>query len=411
MRYDVIVVGAGPAGSTTARECASRGLSVLLLDKAEFPRDKPCGGGVTVRAAKLLPFELAPVVERAVSTLRLTIRQSKGLTRHSSEELVLFTQRSRLDAYLVERAVAAGAVLRQGAQVKGVERHPTHVAVRAGGGVVEGRTLVAADGANGQTAKQAGLEVDIKHQIALEGNITPPGGVPAEWQDALGLDVGGMEGGYGWIFPKGDHLNIGLGGWKYVGSTLRGRMERLVRYYGYDPADIWGLRGHHLPLRRRGSALVDGDVLLVGDAAGLVDPITDEGIHSAFWSGRAAAQHLTAYLGGEAPDLNGYRRAVERELAPELDVSRRFHDLFHLSPALYVWAERHTSIIWRLTCHILRGEQTYAGVMRSHPLLATVISFVSDLVRVTPALQRMAALRDAPPPERFFRRGAQHPTA
>ena len=67
MRYDVIVVGTGPAGSTAAREAAERGLSVLLLDKAEFPRDKPCGGGVNVRAARLLPFDLAPVVERVVS--------------------------------------------------------------------------------------------------------------------------------------------------------------------------------------------------------------------------------------------------------------------------------------------------------------------------------------------------------
>jgi hypothetical protein len=156
---------------------------------------------------------------------------------------------------------------------------------------------------------------------------------------------------------------------------------------------------------------VAGNVLLVGDAAGLVDPITDEGIHSAIWSGRAAARHLAAYVAGEAPDLSGYLREVERDLVPDLGVSRQFHDLFHLSPALFMWTERHTSLIWGLVCRLLRGEQTYSGVMRSHPLIATLIDLVSDLVRVTPTLQRMAGLRDAAAPQRFFRGGAQHPAA
>ena len=411
MRHDVIVVGAGPAGSTTARECASRGLSVLMLDKAEFPRDKPCGGGVTVRAAQMLPFDLAPVVERTISGLHLTYRQSKGFTRYSENELALLTRRSRLDAFLLERALEAGATLRQRATVRAVEQHPSHVVVRTGDATLEARTLVAADGANGPTARMAGIDVKLRYQIALEGNISPPGGVPEQWQHLMGLDVGGMEGGYGWIFPKGDHLNIGLGGWKYIGSTLRQRLERLVRHYGYDPANIWGLSGFHLPVRQRNSPLVDGNLLLVGDAAGLIDPVTAEGIHSAFWSGQAAARNLAAYVAGEAPDLDGYRRDVERDLVPDLAVSRQFHDLFHLSPALYVWAERHTSLIWGLLCRIMRGEQTYSGAMRSHPFTSTLIAFVSDLVRVSPRLQRMAGLPDATAPERFFVGNARHPPA
>ena len=72
MKYDVIVVGAGPAGSTTARECAARGLSVLMLDRAEFPRDKPCGGGITVRASRMLPFSIGPAVELAINDVHLT---------------------------------------------------------------------------------------------------------------------------------------------------------------------------------------------------------------------------------------------------------------------------------------------------------------------------------------------------
>ena len=408
MRYDVIVAGAGPAGSTTARECAARGLSVLMLDKSEFPRDKPCGGGVTVRAARLLPFDLTPVVEREVFGVHFTTRQANGFTRRSPQKLSYLTQRRLLDAFLVERAIDAGATLRQRAPVRDVDRRNTHVVVSTADGTFEGSTLVAADGANGPTAKLAGVDAGLIHGVALEGNITPREGFPREWEDVLGLDLGTTAGGYGWIFPKGDHLNIGIGGWKYVGPTLRGRLKELVRFYGFDPADLWGLKGHYLPIPRRACRLVDGNMLMVGDAGGLLDPMTGEGIYAAIWSGRAAARHLAAYVGGEVEDLEGYRREAERELIPDLRVSRQVHDLFHLSPALYTWIERRTSILWGLVCHMLLGERTYAGVMQAHRTAATLIDFASDLVRVMPSLQRIAGIRDPAPPQRFFLHGADN---
>ena len=409
MRYDVIVVGAGPAGSTAARECANRGLSVLLLDKAEFPRDKPCGGGVTIRAAHLLPFDVMPVVERVIFGMYLTVGGSKGFARHSPQEVTYLTQRVRLDSFLLDRAMEAGVTLRQRAPVREIDRRRSHVVVSTSGETFEGCTLVAADGANGQTARLAGLDVGLYHGIALEGNISPKGEFPKEWESVLGLDFGATPGGYGWNFPKGDHLNLGIGGWKHIGPTLRARLDQVVRFYGFDPEDMWGLRGHHLPLRRSASPLVDGNLLLVGDAAGLLDPFTGEGIYAAIWSGRAASQHLAECVGGVVDDLDGYREEVERELLPDLRVSHRFHDLFYLSPTSYILVERLTEIIWRLACRILRGEQTYAEVMLNHPTLATAIDFVSDLVRVTPFLQRVGGLQDPSPPQRFFLRGAQQP--
>ena len=410
MRYDVIVVGAGPAGSTAARECAARGLSVLLLDKSEFPRDKPCGGAVAIRAAALLPFELTPVVERVVSRVQVTERQSRGFTRSYSEKLVYLTQRSSLDNFLVRRAEDAGAVFRPRQSALEVQRHPTYVVVRTTDERFEGHTLVVADGTNGQTAKLAGIDVRLQHGLAMEGNVTPPGGVPSEWNDAIGFDFGNHPGGYGWIFPKGDHLNIGVGGWKYLGPTLRDRLDHVVRFYGFNPTDLWGVRGHHLPVRQRGSPLVDGNVVLVGDAAGLVDPLTGEGIYTGFWSGRAAAEQISAYVAEQAPDLDGYRRDVERVLIPELRVSRRCHDLFHLWPGLFLGIDRRTSIGWRALPPLLRGEKTYLSLIPKLGPVWPVVEFVSDLVRVTPLLRRISGLRDPAPPERFFRWGTQHST-
>ena len=407
MRYDVIVVGAGPAGSTTARECAERGLKVLLLDKAEFPRDKPCGGGITIHAANMLPFDLGPVVEREVNSLRLTVRQKHEFARHSPERLTILTQRRHLDAYLLERALDASVTLRQRAPIREVTRFPRHVVVRAGQESFEGRTLVAADGANGQTAKLAGLELNLSQGVALEGNVTPDNGFPDKWEDAIGLDMGCIPGGYGWIFPKGDHLNVGIGGWQYTGPSLRSRLDGLVRFYGFDPQTMWGVRGHHLPLRNPGSPLADGNVVLVGDAAGLIDPLTGEGIASAFSSGRIAANQLAAYLLDEVDDLQGYARDVERDLLIDLRVARQFHDIFHLSPAFYLAVERWSSVLWKGITSVLLGRQSYAGLTQKLGPLWPVAEFLVDLIRITPFLQRMAGLQDPSPTIRYFRGSAE----
>src|SRR5918912_2743974 len=272
MRYDVLVVGAGPAGSTTARECAARGLSVLLLDKAQFPRDKPCGGGVNARTAQLLPFDLAPVVERVIFGVRLSLHGTYHGTYRWPHPLTYLTERCRLDAFLAEQALRAGATLLERRPVQRVEQDRSVIRIRAGTEAFTGRALVVADGANGRTAPLAGVTPKHSRQLALEGNITPPASLLDHWQDLLGLDLGTVPDGYGWLFPKADHLNVGLGGRWALGPTLRRRLNRLSRFYGLSPDAFWGVRGHQLPTRQPDSPLVAGSILLVGDAAGLVDP-------------------------------------------------------------------------------------------------------------------------------------------
>src|ERR1700757_467490 len=120
--YDAIVVGAGPAGSTCAYRLASAGASVLLLDRAHFPRDKPCGGAVTARALRELPVEIDDVVERVVSRFELRLRHQQGFARTAAVPLAYLTQRRRLDSYLVSRAVEAGVDLRDGCRATDVRQ-------------------------------------------------------------------------------------------------------------------------------------------------------------------------------------------------------------------------------------------------------------------------------------------------
>ena len=117
-KYDAIVAGAGPAGSTTARLLAERGASVLLLDKHRFPRDKPCGGGVTLRAASIQDVDLTPVIERIVHGVRFSLRLGESFDRSYSKPLTYMTQRCRLDSLLAERAAEAGAAFHDGEAVQ-----------------------------------------------------------------------------------------------------------------------------------------------------------------------------------------------------------------------------------------------------------------------------------------------------
>ena len=394
MEPDVIIVGAGPAGSTTARRLAERGVSVTVVDKAEFPRDKPCGGAVSVNCADLLGLDLTPVVERSITDVFLTLKQrqgkSVGFLRSSPRTFAYMTRRSRLDTLLAEKATEAGAVFRQRESIKSVERCGGRVTVRTSGNVYRGRILVAADGANGMTAAMSGVSrpLDYQYGLAIEGNINPGNTVLAKWNKAIGVDFGRIAGGYGWLFPKEDHLNIGIGGYEYTGPQLRTQLKALAEFYGFDPDDLWGVRGYRLPQRRGKSALADSNVLLVGDAAGILDPLTGEGISAAVSSAQFAAASIFQYLDGKSTCLEGYARELEQHVLPNIDVARRLHDVFYLWPGAFVAIERIAPVLWLAMVELFGGEATYVDISRRLGPVWPMIKLVSHLINGLPPLRR-----------------------
>lgn len=378
--YDLIVVGAGPAGSTLAREVAATGARVLLLDRAPFPRDKPCGGGVTQRAALALGVDLSPVVERTVYGARFSFRRRYAFEYRFPQPLVYMTQRRCLDEYLARQAEEAGARFHDGDRVMAVEAQDGSLRVRSEGGVYMAAVVAGADGANGVVARSTGLNPRERAWLALEGNArrAPPA---REWQDFVGLELGSLPGGYGWLFAKGDHVNLGVGGWFSSGGALRGQLEALCQHYGFRTAEMSDLRGHALPLRRPGTALVSGRALLVGDAAALVDPLSGEGIHSAFLSARLAARAIGRLLAGETGDLQGYQEAVDHQLMPDLVISRKLQRLYHQSPWPYVQFLGHSRWFWGKLCRLIRGESSYQALKGTIGPLAPLLDLLARLAK------------------------------
>lgn len=358
--YDVIVVGAGPAGSVTAYRLAQLGRSVLLLDRARFPRDKPCGGGLTLRAVRELPFSVEPVVEQRVERMAFRLRYGPSYERDCREPLIAMTQRLRLDEFLGKQAEQAGAEWRQGTRVTGVHVDERGAEVEADGQTISARALVGADGANGVTAKQLRLATDPTYGVALEGNLRNDRVDSARYEGRAVLELATVPGGYGWVFPKGDHVNFGVGGWEREGPALREHLRRLCAEHGVSESDLEHVRGHRLPLRRPDARLARDRALVVGDAAGLVDPLSGDGMYECFVSARHATDAITALLDGRTVDLAAYDAAIRRALSRMAAASWGAKHAFDRFPRL-TFALSRPPFVWPVVEGLLRGDISHPG--------------------------------------------------
>jgi geranylgeranyl reductase family protein len=356
-QLDVLVVGAGPAGSAAAIHLARGGARVLLADKARFPRDKPCGGGVTGRALRHAPCDISPVVEHVVDRFVLRAGYGRRVACASQVPLIRMTQRRRLDLHLAEQATAAGAEFRDGVQLEELAVGDDGVTAVVDGSQIRASYLVGADGANGVVARVAGLGDGIVRGVALEGNVAWGTLDPAPYEQTAWVELGVVPGGYGWVFPKGDHANLGVGGWMGEGPRLRGHLDRLARMHGLDAGALTDVRGHRLPMRRLGAPAASGRVLLVGDAAGLVDPLSGDGIYEAFVSARLAAD---AILAGQPESYEAALSvALDRHAASSWK-AKRAADRY---PRACLWAVRAPGV-FDTVAGLLRGDLTHPSEAR-----------------------------------------------
>ncbi|GIW13935.1 MAG: hyaluronate lyase [Tepidiforma sp.] len=371
--FDAIVVGAGPAGSTAARELAAAGARVLLLDREHFPRYKACGGGIPRRTARVLPFPLDPVVEDEVSLLDIAWRGRCRFVRDSGEPFAAMVMRDRFDALLLDYAQRAGAEFRQGSPVRTLEAAPAGVSVTTEGGFSAGaQFLIAADGAHSPVGKMAGLGAGLAECAAYEVEVRAPAHRVRANRATAFIELGFRPWGYAWVFPKAEVLSVGIVLPPDQAGTMKQQVSAYLQRLGLGGAPVDISRGHKIRFRRGAERIADDRVLLAGDAAGLADEFTQEGIFYAIESGRIAARAVLRALAGQAP-LFAYQRDIDRELMPELRAARliahMFYGMLGRFPGPWLLATRALPYLWDAFFAVQRGESTYAREVHRVPIL------------------------------------------
>lgn len=325
--FDVIVVGAGPAGSCCARRAAELGLSTLVLEKATFPRAKPCASGLSVRALAGLGAEIEAVVHDHVDTIRVDFGPRVSLRWQGAGRVLATTTRGELDPLLAGLAEDAGARFEFGRRVSEVVPNGAAVGVRVGSDRLSARFVVGADGPWSTVRRSIGVRPP-RHGGAICVRAFPEDPVLlAPFHGVITFDLTAARRGYGWVFPKRDHLNVGVYRQAPLSAGLKSALDSFLARKRLDSWRCEGACAFPVPTDVRIGNVGRGLVVLAGDAAGMVDPITGEGITHAIASGRVAAEAIAEAVESGASPEPIYRSRLVREVIPHVNVIKRVGNL------------------------------------------------------------------------------------
>ena len=330
--WDSVIVGGGPAGCAAAYALAKRGHRVVIVDRRSFPREKACAGGLTIKTLNRLPYSVAPVIERVCRNVHLARNDERSVVGRSRRPTVAMTQRAMFDEFCMRRTLEAGAEFRKIGAVLGVHESTNEVQLDTDQGPIHGRFLIGADGAASTIRRRIWSEERQRSNgFGIEACL------PCDRTEShhVEFDFGVVDGGYGWVFPKRDHLNVGV----YTHSPDV-RIDRRIlldyvsrRFPDRAAGDLEGVIGSPVGLARPGGWPVTGRVTLVGDAAQVVDPLLGEGIYYALWSGQEAAAAVDRELNGHCRFTREMRRRGKAILS-DLRSNWRLTKPFYSRPGL-----------------------------------------------------------------------------
>jgi geranylgeranyl reductase family protein len=367
--WDVAVIGAGPAGAMAAYAAASQGKRVVILERFHIPRYKTCAGGLIGASMKALPPGFAPPVKATATTFTFAMRGRAGKTKAAKVPLINLVSRDEFDAMLVDAAVAAGAVVHDDAVVTRLTAEDDTVCVTVRNlGEVRARAVVGADGSAGRSAAYVGVVAEQVY-LGLELELVTPPDQAAEWANRVLVDWGTISGGYAWVFPKGDTLSVGVVAERGNPDQARAYLQEFLERQDLDKQEILVNSGHLARCRTQDSPLYRGRVLVAGDAAGLLEPWTREGISFVLRpgtiAGQAAAQASAAASAAEVDTvMTGYAEEITATLMPEMLAGRMFLQAFTRHPRLFYAAIILFSWTWDFVVNSISGDLSFSEVTR-----------------------------------------------
>jgi geranylgeranyl reductase family protein len=374
--YDLIVVGAGPAGSTAARSAALKGLDVLLLEKDALPRFKPCAGGLSLGALRELDFSLPKeLVERRCVGMRV-IQGAYSNTVRSDETIAFMVSRPAFDEHLARKAAQAGAELREAEAFVSLEGWGDGLRVLTEKGEYRAKVVIGADGYFSRVAPSVrdGFSAKERRFCLIADLPMPEAEIDERMGDFVTLRYGFVALGYAWVFPKRDRLSFGLGGSIETAKGMAPRMREFVASFGIK--GDYPIRGCFIPVTRFGHRCFAERILLAGDAAGFVDCFSGEGMRAAIASGRLAAETAAAACAENdfSPrSMKRYQDAFYAAFKDDLDASNRVSDLSFRYPGLILGTLLRSDEALLRYCDVTKGELSFAAfaawVARRFPLL------------------------------------------
>ena len=367
--YDVIVIGAGPAGATAAAILADRDINALLIEKEKLPRPKICGGAVSKRALSLL--ETANLRLPELKTFKKCQSMQLGTFDFDSvehlatikfeNEAAYLTDRAEFDYALVQNAITKGAELKQNLMVTNIKKENSQFIINGADFSAKSKYLLCADGVNGTSAILLGFrdkwnnsEVGLCIESTIANYEPPP--------SPLNFYFGGVKWGYAWFFDKGDHASIGTGTFVLKeASNLRQLFNAFVKHSGYtNSTENLKLNAWRIPATGGISGkIAKGNALLLGDAAGLVDPFLGEGISYAIQSGEIAAECIINN------NIGDYRKKIEEEITSNLKYARVLVKIVKLDPKRVIKLLANDSTIARDYVKIVLGDSTYRQFLKN----------------------------------------------
>ena len=347
MKFDVAIIGSGPAAGAAAGYLAATGLKVVLLEQYELPRPKPCGGLVPEATLAVLAQDVSALVGNRVVDRRYSYQNTLPHASHTPDSVLALVDRASFDAGLVQGAISAARgsiVLQEGFRVTEVMETEAQVEIRgARGQWVTARFAIAADGAASRTARCLALNPRRVNAVGIDTEVRVSEECYRRFATAVLFDYFCLPCGYGWVFPKGDCvLSVGVASWR-KSVDCKAAMSNYLSHH-FSKRDLLSSihRAYPIPVYNGQAPIATRRVCLAGDAASLVDPVTGEGIRFALYSGMTAARTICDIItkadgeGAEPGDCRLYQQRIYNGMSQPLEALHRFATLpFMEAPEYY----------------------------------------------------------------------------
>jgi geranylgeranyl reductase family protein len=336
--YDVIIVGGGPAGSSAGRRAGIKGLHTLLIEKEVFPRYKACGGALSERALSYLDFPLPQSVrEREIFGLRFRFKESVIEGYHESRLATMVT-RSILDNYLLEKGKETGIEIKVGEKVIDCTEKDDLVEIVTNENVYRSKFVIIGEGSQGKLKRKVrASDAQGEYGICIVADVEEhKERIDQSLFNIMEIHFDVLNMGYGWIFPHKNYYSVGIGAFADKIMNPKRIMKEFLKKNGFS--GTYRLRGHTIPAGGITRNVISPRVVLVGDAAGFVDPFAGEGIAYAIRSGQIAAEVIAENIRdtNHGPQLRQYESMCQREFADDFKYALLSVKMMHRFPNFFL---------------------------------------------------------------------------